>query len=226
MEQEYETIDLKEIFYIIKNNLITIIAVTIVFALIGALITAFLLTPQYEATATMIVNTRQDQTATITNDQITSAKNLVSTYSIIVKSDTVLNKVIKNLKLSITYETMKEKVTVSAVDATQVMQIAVQDADPALAKSIVSEIIKVAPDIIKDMVEAGSVKVISEARVGENPVSPSLKKNVAIAGLLGFVLCVGIVLLKEMLNNTFKTDEDITKHLGLVVLGVIPEVER
>ena len=43
--------------------------------------------------------------------------------------------------------------------------------------------------------------------------------NTAIAGLLGLVASVGFIFLKEMLNNTFKTDDDIQKHLGLYRAG-------
>ena len=225
MEQDYETIDLRELFFIIKNNIVAIIAVTVLFAVAGGMVTMFMITPMYEASATMIVNTRQDQTANVTNDQINSAKNLVDTYAIIIKSDTVLSSVISDLNLDMTYSQLSSSVTVSAVDSTQVMQVSVQNADPALAKSIVAEITAIAPEIILDKVEAGSVKVISEARAGDKPVSPSLTKNVAIAALLGLVLSVGFVLLREMLNNTFKSDEDIQKNLGIPVLGVIPRVE-
>ncbi|NLS85063.1 MAG: capsular biosynthesis protein [Ruminococcaceae bacterium] len=225
MEQNYETIDLRELFFIIKNNVVAIIAVTVLFAVAGGMVTMFMITPMYEASATMIVNTRQDQTANVTNDQINSAKNLVDTYAIIIKSDTVLSSVISDLNLDMTYSQLSSSVTVSAVDSTQVMQVSVQNADPALAKSIVAEITAIAPEIILDKVEAGSVKVISEARAGDKPVSPSLTKNVAIAALLGLVLSVGFVLLREMLNNTFKSDEDIQKNLGIPVLGVIPRVE-
>ena len=47
----------------------------------------------------MIVNTRQDVNANVTSDQINSATKLVSTYSIIIKSDTVLQQVINDLGL-------------------------------------------------------------------------------------------------------------------------------
>ena len=60
----------------------------------------------------MIVNTRQDTTSNVTSDQINSATKLVSTYSIIIKSDTVLQQVIDNLGLSLTYEKLAERVTV------------------------------------------------------------------------------------------------------------------
>ncbi len=225
MEQEYETIDLREILFLIKNNLLAIVASTVICALLGFIVTTFLITPQYEASATMIVNSRQEQTANLTNDMITTAKNLVATYSIIVKSDTVLDEVIGQLGLELSYEQLEKKVTVSAVDSTQVMKIAVEDENPAQAKAIAEAITRIAPPIIQDKVEAGSVKVISEARAGEKPVSPNKRMNTAIAGLLGLVLSVGAVFLREMLNNTFKTDEDIQKYLGFTVLGVIPHVE-
>lgn len=225
MEQEYETIDLRELFGIIRGHIIMILAVAILFAVGGGLFTVFLITPQYEASATMIVNTRQDQNAVVTNDQLTSAKNLVSTYGIIVRSDMVLDKVIATLNLPLTYQQLGQKVTVSAVEATQVMKITVTDPSAERAKSIVKEITMIAPDVIMDTVEAGSVKVISEARGSENPVSPNRVMNVAVSFMLGIVLSTGIVLLKEMLNNTFKTDADITKNLHIPVLGVIPKVE-
>lgn len=225
MEQEYESIDLREIFFLLKNNAISVVASTLVCAIVGFLVTTFLITPQYEASATMIVNSQQNQAnANITNDMITTSKNLVNTYGIVIKSDTVLQQVIDALNLDMTYEEMRNRVQVSAVDSTQVMRIAVQDANPAQAKAVVGKIVEIAPDIVRDAVEAGSVKVISDARVGDAPVSPNKMMNTAIAGLLGLVLSVGVVFLREMMNNTFKTDDDIQKHLGFTVLGVIPYV--
>lgn len=227
MEHEYEeTIDLREIIFLLKNNLLSIIATTLVCAILGFLVTNFLITPKYEASATMIVNSQQNQTsANLTNDMLTTAKNLVATYGIVVTSDTVLNQVISELNLNETYEQLAGEVSVTAVDSTQVMKIAVQDENPAQAKAIVAKIVEIAPAAIQDAVEAGSVKVISDARVGDAPVSPNKVTNTAVAGLVGLALSVGVIFLKEMLNNTFKTDDDIQKHLGFTVLGVIPYVE-
>lgn len=224
MDQEYE-IDLREIFFLLKRKGLVIIASTLACALVGLLVTMFLITPQYEASAKLIVNSRQEQTANITNDMINSAKNLVDTYSIIIKSDTVLDQVIEKLDLDIDYMELSKRVNVSAINSTQVMRVAVQDPDPEAARQIVSEITRIAPDIIKETVEAGSVKVISEARAGQEPVSPNKAKNTALAGLLGLIVSVAVIILQDMLNNTFKSDEDIRKYLDLAVLGVIPHVK-
>ena len=193
MKEEYETIDLRELFLLVKKNILMILAVTIASAVVGFLISAFLLSPQYEASATLIVNSREDQTAqtTITNDQITSATKLVDTYSVILTSDTVLDKAIADLELTLDYEELLDKVTVESVNGTQVMKISVQDEDPVLAQRIVANIVEQAPEIIIQTVKAGSVEVISQAKTAEEPVSPKKVMNTAIAGILGLVLAVG-----------------------------------
>ena len=226
--QDTITIDLRDLFLLLKKHLLAIVAAGVIFAAVGGLWTKFLITPQYEAYATLIVNSREDQTAGqtyITNDQITSATKLVETYSVILTSDTVLDKTIADLGLDMTYQQLAKKVSISSVNDTQVMKITVQDADPQLAEAITASIVSQAPEMIIQTVKAGSVEVISQAKAGQEPVSPSLKKNVAIAGVLGLVLCYAFFFVKYLLNNRFMTESDITNRLGLTVLGVIPSVE-
>lgn len=224
--QDYETIDLLELLGVLRQHILALLLTTVLAALAGFLVSSFVLTPQYQASALMIVNTRQDTSANVTSDQLTSASRLVSTYSIIVKSDTVLNQVIANLGLNMTYETLASKVEVSAVDETQVMEITVTDPNPDGARQVCEQITQVAPDAILTAVEAGSVKVISAASVDPDPVSPNIPRNTAIAGVLGLVACVGILFLRVLLDNKINTEDDVTKHLGLTVIGVIPNYEN
>ncbi len=222
--QEIE-IDLSEILNIVKKNLLWILASGVVVGMIGFIISVFVLTPIYEASATMIVNTRQDQNANVTNDQLLSAKNLVDTYAIIIQSDRVLEPVIQKLNLDESYEKLVKKVSVQDVNNTQVMRIAVKDSNAEKAKAINDEIVEVAPEIIMDSVEAGSVKVISYPTISQKPVSPNVKKNTAIATLLGVLAMFGIAVLRHLNDNTFKSETDIQQQLDLPILGVIPTTE-
>lgn len=232
VEEEYDSIDLREMFYILKTNILTIGISTVICALIGFLFTTLFITPMYQASATMIVNNRADQAAVVTYDQINSAKQLIGTYSIILKSDTVLDQVIKNLKLN----TMKgledidaiklaEIVEVVGVDTTQAIRVSVKQPNGEVARAIVEEIVKLAPNAIVSTVKAGSVELISAPRAFEKPVSPNKKLNTAVAALIGMVFSIGFVVLKELFNNTIKSDTDIQKHFELMVLGVIPRIE-
>ena len=219
------TIDLKEIFLLLWQHAALLIAVVIGCALLGFGATKLFITPQYEATATMIVNSRQDASANVTNDQINSAQKLVDVYSIIIRSDTVLDQVIANLGLSESYNALKSKVTVSAVNSTQVMQITVRDPEPQRARRILAEILRISPDIIQETVEAGSVKIISQPRAGTSPVEPSVSKNTVLAGMLGLLLCAAVLILRRLFDNTVRTGEDITRMFGIPVLGVIPRID-
>lgn len=224
--EENEVIDLTEILSAVRQHLLELIFVTLVAALVGFMASKFLMTPKYDSSALMIVNTRQDVNANVTSDQINSATKLVSTYSIIIKSDTVLQQVIDNLGLNLTYAQLNKRVTVAAVDDTQVMKITVQSDSPEWARQVCEQIITVAPDVIKEAVEAGSVKVISNASLATEPVSPNIKKNTMLAAAVGFVLVIGIIVLQVLLDNKINTEEDVTKYLDMTVLGVIPQYNQ
>lgn len=224
--EENEVIDLTEILSAVRQHLLELIFVTLAAALVGFMASKFLMTPKYDSSALMIVNTRQDVNANVTSDQINSATKLVSTYSIVIKSDTVLQQVIDNLGLNLTYAQLNKRVTVAAVDDTQVMKITVQSDSPEWARQVCEQIITVAPDVIKEAVEAGSVKVISNPSLATEPVSPNIMKNTMLAAAVGFVLVIGIIVLQVLLDNKINTEEDVTKYLDMTVLGVIPQYDQ
>lgn len=225
LDDEIE-IDLWELFQILLKNWLWILLSTLGCAILGLLITVFLITPKYRAEATMIVNTRQDQTATVTNDQITSAQKLVDTYSIIIRSRRVIDPIMEKLNIEDEYEDFVETILVESVNDTQVMSIQVENKDPEIALQVVQEIVDRAPGAIISTVEAGSVNVVSEPYVNaEEPVSPSKLKNIAITAFIGLFISSGTFLLIAFLDNTFKSEEDIQKQLGLVTIGIIPTTE-
>ena len=224
--EENEVIDLTEILSAVRQHLLELIFVTLAAALVGFTASKFLMTPKYDSSVLMIVNTRQDVNANVTSDQINSATQLVSTYSIIIKSDTVLQRVIDNLGLNLTYAQLNKRVTVAAVDDTQVMKITVQSDSPEWARQVCEQIITVAPNVIKEAVEAGSVKVISNPSLATEPVSPNIMKNTMLAAAVGFVLVIGIIVLQVLLDNKINTEEDVTKYLDMTVLGVIPQYDQ
>ena len=223
MEDE-ETIDLMELARLLWAHIVQIVAAAVAAALICLLVCMFALTPKYQASINMIVNTRQDTTTTFTSDNFNSAKNLISTYAVIIKGNTVLNEVIDELNLDMTYAELYDMVDVADVDATQIMKVTVTDTDAKRAGKIVQTIADIVPDVLVEKVEAGSCKTVSDVAINPNKVFPQTKKYVVMAGLLGAVLVCGVLVLAHLLHDTVVDDEDIQKKLGLPVLGLIPEV--
>lgn len=67
-------------------------------------------------------------------------------------------------------------------------------------------------------------KVIQPAQLPLSPVFPDVKKIVIMGIMLGLVLGGGLILIRELLDNTFRKVEDVEQHLGLPVIGVIPDI--
>ena len=221
-------IDLRAILLLLKRNLALIIVVTVVFGAASFLFSNFFLPKQYEANAMIIVNNLADDQTTINSTEITAAKDLADVYTIIIKSNAVLQEVIDREKLSMSYEELRNAVNVTSSSTSgQVLTVSMKSTDPEMAKKIVTSIVEVAPPIIKSDVEAGSVELISDPKVGNNgnPVSPNSTKNALLGAAIGLVLTLVLIFVKEMTNNTFKTEEDLTDLLKLPVIGVIPAVD-
>ncbi len=78
---------------------------------------------------------------------------------------------------------------------------------------------------ITEASQISNVYVIDQSVPPIYPVSPKKKLNVLLGGLLGLGLGIGIIFLKETLDNTVKTKEDLVKK-GITTLAVIPKIDE
>ena len=225
-EEQGIEIDLMQIVRALLGKLKYIVLVTVLFGVLGYLGSTMLVTPIYEAGAKMIVNTRKDENQNITNDQINSAKNLVNTYAVIIRSRDVLNQVITDLNLSDTYDQLASSISVNAEAETPVMQIKVRHPNRDTALAVVAKLLEIAPGAIVEKVGVGSVKTVEQAYANEEPVSASALHNAVLAAMAGFILVCAVIVIVSLADNTYKTDTDVQRDLGLPVLGVIPAVEE
>ena len=113
-----EEIDLKELFSFIKDKLGLLITITSVICLIGCIYGLFIQTPLYQSDTTVILSSSE---TTLTQNDLNMNKNLVDTYAEIVKSRRVLEQVIDELNLEITYNQLHSKILVSSVNNTEII---------------------------------------------------------------------------------------------------------
>ena len=214
-EQGEDTIDLLELFMGLLAHWTLIAATAVVGAVLMALYTFFLVTPMYKATATIYVVSRNDSVLNFSDLQVGS--ELTSDYIKVFEMWEVHEKVISNLDLDYTYTDMASMLSVTNTSDTRMLDITVTNPDPEEAAAIANEYADVGAKYISEKMKTDEPTLMSSARVPENPFSPNKAKNILLGFVVGFVLACAVVVLRTMLDDTYKSADDIRKYTGMVV---------
>ncbi|MFG6496231.1 Wzz/FepE/Etk N-terminal domain-containing protein [Fictibacillus sp. UD] len=221
-----ETISLKDIAHTLRKRIMLISLIAAVAVAVSGIISYFILTPVYQASTQILVNQKTGQQPTLDANQIRTNVDIINTYSVIIKSPTILDKVVENYNLQQSTESLMGKITVNSEQNAQVFNLTIQDEDPAQAVLIANAISETFSEEVPTIMNVDNVKVLSPAVLKDNPspIKPKPLLNIAIALVVGIMAGVGIAFLLEYLDNTIKTEEDIQTVLQLPVLGVIPKI--
>ncbi len=199
----------------------TLIAATaVVGAVLMALYTFFLVTPMYKATATIYVVSRDDSVLNFSDLQVGS--ELTSDYIKVFEMWEVHEKVISNLDLDYTYTDMASMLSVTNTSDTRMLDITVTNPDPEEAAAIANEYADVGAKYISEKMKTDEPTLMSSARVPENPFSPNKAKNILLGFVVGFVLACAVVVVRTMLDDTYKSADDIRKYTGHGRAGIDP----
>ncbi|MCY8788208.1 protein-tyrosine kinase activator TkmA [Bacillus inaquosorum] len=221
-----ESTSLKEILSTLTKRILLIMIVTAAATAAGGLISFFALTPIYENSTQILVNqSKNDQKEVQFNDVQTNLQ-LINTYNVIIKSPAILDEVIKEIGLSMTFQELNDKITVSSEQDSQVVNISVRDENAETAAHIANTIASVFKGKITSIMNVDNVSILSKAEVSEHPspVSPKPLLNIAIAFAAGLAGSIGLAFLLEHLDNTIKSEEQLESLLDIPVLGTVSTI--
>ncbi|MHA2961916.1 YveK family protein [Priestia megaterium] len=222
-----ETISLRELFAVLRKRLWLIVLITIIAATVSAVISFFVLTPVYESKTQILVNQVKSDEQLYNTQAVQTNIQLINTYNDIITSPAILDKVIKELKLDESPQSLKGQIQVTSSEYSQVAQIVVQDTSAKRATDIANTTASVFQKEVPKIMNVDNVSVLSKATLGESasPVKPQPLMNIAIAIVVGLVAGIGLSFLLEYLDNTLKTEQDIENILELPVMGVITTIK-
>ncbi|HDR7946802.1 TPA: capsular biosynthesis protein [Bacillus toyonensis] len=223
-----ETINLKELFHILKKRLAMILVIAFGAAIVSAIISFFFMTPIYQSSTQILVNQKKQEGAAIQYNEVQTNIQLTNTYKVIIKSPVILDQVKEKLALNLTTEALNEKIEVANKKDSQVVEVTVQDKDPKLARDIANTTAEVFQSEVAKIMSVNNVTVLSKAELSEelSPIKPRPMVNVVIAFVLGLMASVGLAFLLEYLDNTVKKEEDVESLLGLPVLGIVARMDE
>lgn len=220
-------ITLKDLWDLLLQRILVIVLAAVIAA--GSFFAVDMLTydPMYASTATLYILRQTDSEYTSSGEaanELTLALRLLYDCNYFLKSRTVLNTVIEDLELDLTYNELLSRVKTSNPTNTRIMEITVEAETPEQAKAIVDRICEIGPVKIE---EAMGMSQLNRYEYGTLPTEPSNRPGAlkyAVAGLAAAVVVYAVFLLMFILDDRIRTDEDIERYLGLSILAEIPDL--
>lgn len=214
-------IDLQELFLVILNKFLVIFLTGVILGLVGFILSKFVLTPQYESITKIYVLSKQNET-NITYSDLQMGSQLTKDYKELIISRPVLENVIVEQGLELEYAQLKNKIDVTIPNDTRIITITVTDASPYEAMNIANSIREYSADQIAKVMDIKAVNVVEEASLPSKPASPNIIKNTLIGILIGIVFAIALIVVRFVMDDTIKNQEDIETRLGISTLAIIP----
>lgn len=227
-QHEEIEIDLRRTLEAVWDKAWLIVLISVISAFLSLLLTWLVITPKYEAAAMFYVNNSAlsvgDASLSISSGDLSTSRNLVESYIVILNTRESLNDVIDYAGVNRSYKEVKEMISAAAVNETEIFEVVVTSEDPQEAEKIANAIAYILPKRISSIIEGTSAKVVDAAVVPSKPSSPSYTNNTIIGCLLGFVLVVGVIVFQEIFDITIRVDEDVIQNCNHPILVSVPDM--
>ena len=227
-------IDLGAVFQILLSKWYLILIAGLIAGMAAGLVTKFFIKKTYKAYTSMYIftNANNEQTGTVSYAELSAADNLISTYRVIIKSNSVLDIIAERFNAEhpehankgITAGSLAGVTSVSVPTNAKLIEIDVITRDPVLSADIANTFAKYVPDQIIRVTKAGGVEIVDYATVPKGAYSPNLTRNVAIGFAGGFLLAAAFFVLRALLDTTIYTSEEVQKVSRCPVLATVPMI--
>lgn len=218
-----EEINLRDLLSYFKKRLILFIVVVLFVVSAGTIYSVFILKPEYKSQATVILSS--DKSKNTIQSEINANKNLIDTYTEVVKSHRVLDRVKSEMQIEDTYEQLVKKVTVASLKDTEIISISVVDLNKNHSYSLANRIADTFTDEIGQIYNDKSVNVLDRAVESQKPYNVDIVKQEAIYAAAGIVLATAVIFLMFYFDRTIKTTEQIEQLFKLPIYGKVRKLE-
>lgn len=227
VDEEESGITLKDIFYIIKKNIIVILSIIVAVLIVGSVYTFKIQKPVYQSSAEVMVSASSSDREEY---NYSLASYLTNTFVAYFKSDLVLDEVVNKLNeqnISVTTSELKNNLDISIVNDSLILELDYTSPSINNSKIILNTIIDTAIEItnkenISELLK-DKIMVFSYGKDGQR-VSKTMM-NLALSLVIGVVIAFLYVLIKNAFDDTFKSKKDIEVVLNIPVIASIPHYE-
>lgn len=219
--------DLKQMFYVLREKVLMIVLITFLCGVAAYIYTELCVTPTYSSQSSVYIVNRSDSDGKVaSSSDLAAATSLTLDFERLLKSDTVMDEVIGNLKLNMNADRLKAMVNITNPVNTRSLEITATCADPVQAKEIADEMAEVGAEQLVRIMEIDKVNIVDKGKVPTAPSSPNVKRNVAVSAAAGLILACIWFLVRFFMDDTIKSSTDVERYLNANVLASLPYREE
>ncbi|MDN4472029.1 polysaccharide biosynthesis tyrosine autokinase [Demequina zhanjiangensis] len=220
--------ELQDYIRILRKNWI-LIAVTFALAVAAAFTYTAVTPPTYTSSSKVFVSTSGASSASELQSGSSFTLARVATYADLATTQSVLGPTIDSLGLADTsVDDLRSQVSASAPSSKSVIDITVTDEDPALATAIATEVATQLAVVVEELETTDStdgspvrLSIVQEAQEPTIPSAPNMRLNLALGGLLGLALGLGLALTRAALDTRVHNEKDVELITEVPILGGI-----
>lgn len=217
--------DLKDVLQAVRSGWWWLVTGLLVGLAVAGMLN-WLATPLYSSSTRLFV-----AVAGSTDTSAAQAGNLfsqqrVTSYVPLLTGKSLAGDVVDELDLDLTPGQVAGKVSAEVLPESVVVQVTVTDTSAERAQAIAAALGRRFSERVTELeadVTAVRVTTTEEAEVNPDPVSPAVNRNLALGGILGLLIGLGVALLRSRLDNTVKTGDDVQALAGTGLIGTVLE---
>lgn len=220
-------VTLKNLWNILIHRLWIIVLVAII-SVAGAIgVTTMTFVPEYASTATLyILRQNADSAVANTTSDFSLALTTLSDCTHMMKSHCVLDQVMEDLSLDLSYEELSQSISTANPDNTRILEVTVVAESPELAKQIVDSVCEIGAEQIAKAMGFQQVNLYEYGVLEEEPCNRTSMVTYILIGIIAAIITYSIFLLLYILDDRIRTDEDVERYFGLSILGSIPNASE
>lgn len=188
------------------------------------------ITPQYSASIRLYTNNIYEESkGEVQAGQLTAAAYLAEAYMVILEGKPVLNEVLKATELQgkYTVDQLRSMISADTVNQTEIFQVTITCPDSKEAALIANAFAEVLPRELPNIVNGSDVRLVDYAVESKQVVSPEYDKVMLVAALVGALISLLAIMLREFLDDSIDSEEYLTSvYDEIPLLAVIPDAQE
>lgn len=222
-EDEDDEIELMDLVFILIRSWKLIVMTALPVMALGAVF-AMTRPDIYQSEATLMVSSGQIYSVnSLDNAEISKNQKLVSSYTEIAKSKSIMRSVIRKLDLDMEPEDIAKLLKVTPIEDTEFIKLSYRDKNAQRSALLTNEVAGEFISKIKKVMSFENLKIIEKATVPEKSLPKKRALILAVSMVLGIMLGIFMAFVIEFLHSKLRKPEDIEKIMGCSVLANIPD---